>query len=210
MRNHSRLEMESRLSQTRGSDGSLALAGMIPLLCSSPLTPSPSDSIFARREQETMRAVEGYASPACYLQPVEADDRIVRAARLHGLAFHPAPFIQSVSTECHLSRIVPAHPRSLARCFSRARRHSTFCFVRRGERPSGLGFQQQISRASVRAALAHTAGEISCQSLHRKTRLRPWERGTLRVASRRSVPSAIRGKSRQEKRSWHFMKTTSP
>ncbi len=45
-----------------------------------------------------------------------------------------------VCAESHCSRIYPAHPRSLARCFSRARRHLAFCFAL--WRPAGFGFQK--------------------------------------------------------------------
>jgi hypothetical protein len=59
-----------------------------------------------------------------------------------------------VCAERHSSRICPAHPRSLARCFSRARRHLAFCFAWARTtarqcaerfwpmRPAGFGFQK--------------------------------------------------------------------
>jgi single-strand DNA-binding protein len=69
---------------------------------------------------------------------------------------------------------------------------SMFCFVRHGERPSGLGFQQQISRAENKNTL-----EISCRSLRRK-HISALGAGHTRVASRKSVPSEIRAKTNME------------
>lgn len=80
-------------------------------------------------------------------------------------------FQQGICAERHRSRICPSHPRSLARCFSRARRHIGFCF-----------FWTPPPTKYVGSPL-------------RKMHPRPWERGTLRVASRKSVPRAIRANS---------------
>ena len=78
---------------------------------------------------------------------------------------------------------------------------SMFCFVRHGERPSGLGFQQQIF-------CAKNTLEISCRSLRRK-HISALGAGHPRVASRKSVPSEIRAKPTWRKSLWHSTKTPS-
>ena len=82
----------------------------------------------------------------------------------------------SVSIERQFSRIPPAFPRSLARCLSRARRHVDVLL--RLRRPSGLGFQTKISRATGRAAAAQLRARFFFGASAESTS-RPWERGTL-------------------------------
>jgi hypothetical protein len=76
------------------------------------------------------------------------------AVRLHR---HPSidALQTGVSIERHFSRIFPAHPRSLARCLSRAQRTASFCFFRTPPPTWCVG------------------------SPLRKMQLLPWERGTL-------------------------------
>ncbi len=85
------------------------------------------------------------------------------------------------------SRICPAHPRSLARCFSRAQRHLAFCFALR--RPAGFGFQKIF--------VATNAKRFSEPS--EKTHLRHLGAGHTRIASRKSDPRAIRANSNRSK-----------
>ena len=78
---------------------------------------------------------------------------------------------------------------------------SMFCFVRHGERPSGLGFQQQISGAK-------NTLEICCRSLRRK------HISALGAGHLTSLRAGVsRGSSGQKptwrKSSWHSTKTPS-
>ena len=78
-----------------------------------------------------------------------------------------------VSIERQFSHIFPAHPRSLARCLSRALRHSSFCF-------GCAALRVWVSKEKISLRLRPLAGrDFYLRSLRRKTRLRPWERGTL-------------------------------
>jgi hypothetical protein len=78
---------------------------------------------------------------------------------------------------------------------------SMFCFVRHGERPSGLGFQQQISRAKYTL-------EISCRSLRRK---HISALGAGHLTSLRARVSRVKSgqKPTWRKSSWHSTKTPS-
>jgi hypothetical protein len=97
---------------------------------------------------------------------------------------HPyiGAFQASVFIERQFSRIFPAHPRSLARCLSRARRHGASLLrlhhpatqrSRIGDpgfrRPAGFGFQKILC--------ARNAKRFSEPS--EKDAAWPWERGTL-------------------------------
>jgi hypothetical protein len=147
----------ARISRPPREAGRLfALAAPTLEPCSSPSTPSPGGKFFAWQGAEDDAEHRG-ARPthSLLLQPgawrATANGSIAARSQRRpcgdGLQ-------QSVSIERHLSRIFPAHPRSLARCCSRARRHSAFCFAwasrqkrmtrRNGwpMRPAGFGFQK--------------------------------------------------------------------
>ena len=87
------------------------------------------------------------------------------------VGLHRHPFIGAiqigVSIERQFSRIFPAHPRSLARCLSRARRHGASLL--RLRRPAGFGFQKIL--------YATNAKRFSEPS--EKVAAWPWERGAL-------------------------------
>ena len=104
---------------------------------------------------------------------------------------------QSVSIERHLSRIFPAHPRSLARCLSRARRHSAFCFGCAALK--GFGFQKIFC--------AKSAKKIS--RTFRKSTPTALGSGAHSRRFAQECPEGNPGKSKQEKLQWHFMKITS-
>jgi hypothetical protein len=80
---------------------------------------------------------------------------------------------------------------------------SMFCFVRCGERPSGLGFQQQISRAENKNTL-----EISCRSLRRK-HISALGAGHLTSLRARVSRGSSGQKPTWRKSSWHSTKTAS-
>ena len=80
---------------------------------------------------------------------------------------------------------------------------SMFCFVRHGERPSGLGFQQQISRAENKNTL-----EISCRSLRRK-HISALGAGHLTSLRARVSRGSSGQKPTWRKSSWHSTKTPS-
>ena len=110
---------------------------------------------------------------------------------------------QSVSVECHLSRIFPAHPRSLARCLSRARRHSPFCFALRA--PFGSGFPKKKSPFGCgpkygRDFFFGASAERHAFGLGSGARSRRFAQ---------ECPEGNSGKSKQEKFQWHSTPTTS-
>jgi len=77
---------------------------------------------------------------------------------------------------------------------------SMFCFVRHGERPSGLGFQQQISRAKYTL-------EISCRSLRRK-HISALGAGHL-TSLRARVSRRQSGQIQTGEKQWHSTETMS-
>jgi len=207
------LERISQLLRKAGLPFALADPMLGP--CNSPLTPSPEQRSFAWQGGEAdANHRRARLTHSLFLQPEEwrASANVSVAARPakasvcrwpSGKCFHRAPSL----------RIFPAHPRSLARCFSRARRHSAFCFGYAALK--GFGFQKIFC--------AKNAKKIS-RTFRKRHAHGAWERGTFttparrvrvlgdpgtRVASRKSVPRAIRGKSKQEKFQWHSTKTKS-
>ena len=73
----------------------------------------------------------------------------------------------SVSIKRQFSRIFPAHPRSLARCLSRARRHGAALL--RLRRPAGFGFQKILCATNAKRFSEPSEKDAAW----------PWERGTL-------------------------------
>jgi hypothetical protein len=92
--------------------------------------------------------------------------------------------LQDVSIERQFSRISPTCPRSLARCFSRARRRYAALLFR---------LSQNLFDTSP-----HRARTKDFPNLPKKHRL-TLGAGLLRVASRKSVPRATRANTEQEK-----------
>jgi len=150
--------------------------------CSTPSTSSPRRRPFAwQRAEDDANHRRTWPTHSLLLQPetwrvaTNSSDaaRLQRRPCGDGLQ-------QSVSIERHLSRIFPAHPRSLARCLSRARRHSAFCFGFAALK--GFGFQKIFCAKSAKRFPEPSE----------KARPRRLGAGHTRVASRRSVPRAIR------------------
>jgi len=73
----------------------------------------------------------------------------------------------SVYLERQFSRIFPAHPRSLARCLSRARRHGASLL--RLRRPADFGFQKILCATNAKRFSEPSEKDAAW----------PWERGTL-------------------------------
>jgi hypothetical protein len=126
--------MRSSVTQAWSGGGLLALKDTARELCSSLTTPSPEERSFPWQEKGNgaeARKVWFTHSPLVLPRQCRQQDRYdccpVAMASLYMDAHQ-----QGVSVERHLSRIFPAHPRSLARCLSRARRHSAFCFALSG------------------------------------------------------------------------------
>jgi hypothetical protein len=81
------------------------------------------------------------------------------------------PYIGALQTSVYLerqfSRIFPAHPRSLARCLSRARRHGASLL--RLRRPADFGFQKILCATNAKRFSEPSEKDAAW----------PWERGTL-------------------------------
>jgi hypothetical protein len=155
--------------RVRGDRSILALADPSRRLSNWPSIPSSQLRLFAwRNVEDDARHWNGRSTRSLLLQPEawSATDHGSTAVWLHR---HPCigALQPSVCIESHCSRICPAHPRSLARCFSRARRHLAFCFVLR--RPPVSAFRKSLLQRT--------------QKIFRTFRKRhacgTWERGTL-------------------------------
>ncbi len=143
------IQLLTRLTRTSFSlrqDGFLlAVANPERMVCVSPTTLSPGCRIFA--SQDAAHNDAGHSvlfTRAQHLQP----DLVASRRRCDGFWLHRHPdrrrVLQSgVSVKRHLSCIFPAHPRSLARCLSRALRHGASLL--RLCRPPGYGFQKIFS-----------------------------------------------------------------
>jgi hypothetical protein len=97
-----------------------------------------------------------------------------------------------VSIERQFSRIFPAHPRSLARCLSRALRHGTALLFRLSENL----FSKSPHRTRTKKILR----------TFRKCAVWPWERGTL-ASLRARVSRGQSGQIHQGEMTWHSTKT---
>ena len=166
---------------------------------SSPSTASPRDRSFAwRGAKDDADHRRAWFTPSLLLQAEEwrapANGSIaVESQRRPCGDDHQ----QSVSIERHLSRIFPAHPRSLARCLSRARRHSAFCFGCAALQ--GFGFQKIFC--------AKSAKKIS--RTFRKSTPTALGSGAHSRRFAQECPEGNPGKSKQEKFQWHSTKTKS-
>jgi len=206
-----------RISQTPKETGRLfALVARTPELCSLYLTPSPKRRPFVLRgvEDDADHCRAWFTRTRLLQQdmwPAAANGsgaaRSAKASFANGLqqkGFHRAPS----------PRIFPARPRSLARCLSRATSPQRTANVRQD--PDSAAHRVLLFPASspnqVRwvptpenAPSALGAGHIhhpGAQSAHARG-----PRYSRRFAQ--ECPEDNPGKSKQEKRSWHFMKTTS-
>ena len=119
-----------------------ALAASTLEPCSLTSTPSPKRKSFAWQDAEDdTDHPRAWVTHSLLLEP-EAWQATVNGSNAARSQRRPCGdgLQQSVSIERHLSRIFPCLTRSLARCLSRARRHSAFCFGCAA--PKGFGFQK--------------------------------------------------------------------
>ena len=170
MSRHAPKPMRSRIPQQLREERPLhALADPSWRRCNSPSIPLPQYRPFAWRDAEDdAKHWNVWFTRSLLLQP-EARQTTGHGSTAVWLHRHPstATFQMGVSIEHHFSCIFPAHPRSLARCLSRARRHGASLL--RFHRPAGFGFQKIFC--------ATNAKRFSEPS--EKGTAWPWERGTL-------------------------------
>ena len=111
---------------------------------------------------------------------------------------HQHPYIGALQTSVYLerqfSRIFPAHPRSLARCLSRARRHGASLLWLR--HPAGFGFQKILCAANAKRFSEPSEKDAAW----------PWERGTL-ASLRARVSRGQSGQIQTGEKQWHSTPT---
>ena len=141
----------ARISQPPGEAGPLfALTAPTLEPCSSPSTPAPRCRSFAWQggkdhgdHRRTWPTRSLLLQPDTWRAAANGSNAARSRRRPCGNGLQ-----QSVSIERHLSRIFPYLTRSLARCLSRARRHSAFCFGCAA--PKGFGFQKIFSATNAK------------------------------------------------------------
>jgi hypothetical protein len=167
----------ARITQPLREAGHLfALAAQTLEPCRSSSTPSPGCKSFAgRRAEDDADHRRAWFTHSLLLQP-----GAWRAATNGSIAARSQrrpcgdDFQQWISIERHLSRIFPAHPRSLARCFSRARRHSAFCFALTG------ALRVWVSKEKISLRLRPLTGrDFFFGASAERHAFGTWERGTL-------------------------------
>jgi hypothetical protein len=165
----------------------------------SPSTQSLEDRFFACQDAEDNGERTVRLPHSLLLQPerwrVDVDSSA--AVRLHRHPERDGSLQTGVSVKHHLSRIFPAHPRSLARCLSRALRHGASLL--RLRRPVGYGFQK------IFYAKNKNAKRFSEPSV--KAPLGTWERGTSRRFAQ-ECPEGNPGKYKQGETQWHSTRIT--
>jgi hypothetical protein len=199
----------ARISQPQREVGLLPAPTAPELeLCSSPSTSSPQNRFFAWQGAEDDGERTAWFSHSLLLQPErwEARANNSNAVRLHRHPESHRVLQTDVSVKSHLSRIFPAHPRSLASVLV-PRPAARRCSASHCVRPVGLGFHTKISRATyarlrpkVRARFFFGASAESTS--------RPWERGTSRRFAQ-ECPEGNPGKYKQGETPWHSTKTKS-
>ena len=181
---------QPRISQAWRGDLLPALIDLERKLCSSPTAPVPVGFSSAWQDSENdAKTRKGWFTHVLLLQPDtwQMTDYGSTAARWQRRPYRDA-FQEEVSIERHLSRIFPAHPRSLARCWSRARRHSAFCF---GCAALRVWVSKEKSRPKYRQDFSSEPPQKDTPSALGS--------GAPRVASRKSVPRAIRANTNRRK-----------
>jgi hypothetical protein len=191
----------ARTSQSRREAGLLLVLAFPHLEARiSPSTPSPKDRFFAWQGTEDDGERTTWFIHSLLLQPNRwpASPSGSTAVRLHWRPERDGSLQTGVSVKRHLSRIFPTHPRSLARCLSRALRHGASLL--RLRRPTGYGFQK------IFCAKNKNAKRFSEPSV--KAPLGTWERGTSRRFAQ-ECPEGNPGKYKQGETQWHSTKTKS-
>ena len=190
----------ARTSQRVPGDSSIpALANPSRRLRNWPSIPSPQSRPFAWRDAEDDAKHWNARSTRYLLLHPEAWQATGYGSTAVQLHRHPyiGALQTSVSIERQFSRIFPAHPRSLARCLSRARRHGA----------SLLRTPCALWVSAFKKSLCNERKKIF--RTFRKRRRLALGAGHTRVASRKSVPRAIRANTTKEKKQWHSTPTPS-
>ena len=191
--------MLERTSQPRRA-ASLFLAPTAPELelCNSPSIPSPIGRPFAWRRAEKCGETFGavHPRPARMPDPTASDHRGASAIWLRRHPYIDA-LQMGVSAERHLSRIFPAHPRSLALVLI--------------PRPAAL----RVSASAYQPPCGFRLSENLCAKKAKrfsepseKAPLGTWERGTSRRFAQ-ECPEGNPGKYKQGESQWHSTKTKS-
>lgn len=173
----------------------LALAETELEPCSSPSILSPKDSFFAWEMRRAMWSIGRRGSlNLCFCsQRIEERQTRYHCCLVAMASLYIGALQTGVSVKRHLSRIFPAHPRSLASVLvPRPAAHR--CSASHCVRPAGLGFQTK----NLPAAAAQSTGEIFSSEPPQKAHLGTWERGTSRRFAQ-ECPEGIPGKYKQEK-----------
>jgi hypothetical protein len=120
-------------------------------------------------------------------------------------------YTDALQTDVPVERQSPVFPRlSLGhslRCFSRARRHSAFCFALSGALRVWVS-KEKISRATTRDFGPQCGRDFCLRSLRRKTRLRHLGAGHL-ASLRARVSRVTFGQIQTGEMTWHSTKTRS-
>jgi hypothetical protein len=166
---------------------------------------APSYVLRTAGRRQRSEVVPGMVHPrmACHV-PSGVRDRTGTLAVRAMASLYIDTHQQDVSVKRHFSRISPAFPsgHSLRR-FSRARRHSPFCFALRA--PLGSGFpNKNLPRRDARGGGPNYGRDFSSEP-PQKARLRPWERGTSRRFAQ-ECPEGNPGKYKQGETPWHSTK----
>ena len=190
-------KLQAHISQPQKDRVVFCHADRERLLCVSPSTPPPGNRSFAwlgERHAE-MRTV--WHAHSLLLQPGkwQTTKCSSTAVRLQGRPYIAA-HQQCVSIERRFSRIFPAHLRSLARCWSRARRRFDVLLQALRVWVSNNKFPAQRTRWKF---LAGPSTESTS---------RPWERGTL-ASLRARVSRRQSGQIQTGEKQWHSTETTS-
>jgi hypothetical protein len=210
-----RAHMRTTLTHTsqlrRGGGLLLAPTTSALELCNSPSTPSPKDGSFAwQGAEDDASHWRAWLTRCLLLQPEEwqASTDIFTAVRLHRHPECHRVLHADVSIERHLSRIFPAHPRSLASVL--VPRHITPSRKERGPRPRFCG----TARLCFFGFQKIFSAEL--QERRKKRFSEPSENASLGLGSgapsrrfAQECPEGNPGKSKQEKFQWHSIPTKS-
>ncbi len=185
-----------RTSQPHRGTGLLLAPSALELEpCNSHSTPSPKTrpSAWQGTEDDASHRKQ-WSTHSLLSQPEQWQTTEYRctAVRLHRHP-HCHRILQGVSIKHHLSRIFPAHPRSLASVLI-PRPAALGVLLRPCGRPSGLGFQTK----NLPAAAAPAGRDFFFGASAERHAFGTWERGTSRRFAQ-ECPEGNPGKYRQEK-----------
>jgi hypothetical protein len=197
-RAHTQTTLARNSQARREADPLLAFAAPALKRRISPSTPSPKDRSFAWRGAEDARGRTAWLALSLLLEPdlwqVSPIGPIT--VWLHRHPERHRVLQTGVSIERHLSRIFPAHPRSLASVLyprPAARRVSASAMP-----PFGLRLSENLCATNAKRFSEPSA----------KAPLGTWERGTSRRFAQ-ECPEGNPGKYKQGETQWHSTKTTS-